>query len=247
MLSVLRNFIDDYPQYWETAYAEQARYRSRPDDFYRAIVVGGHDVGENGRFEGFIFEVLAWYLGPLKAGALYDKVTVEILHHYPKLALLAYDNFLNMTVVRNFGAANGSLLSVPLLLGASDAYFISPYQTTRDLSGGLAAELVPIITTNTVWKTAAELHSLVYFIAPLFLYMLIVVLPFYMVPAVFPATRWVCLFLILVYLYEVVGIAVFTPWGTPRYAGTFYLLPLIIAAIIIGQTSNGFARKRRIL
>jgi hypothetical protein len=50
-----------------------------------------------------------------------------------------------------------------------------------------------------------------------------------------------------VYLYEVVGIAVFTPWGTPRYAGTFYLLPLIIAAIIIGQTSNSFARKRRIL
>jgi hypothetical protein len=244
MLIILRNFIDDYPQYWETAYPEQARYKSRPDDFYRAIISGGHDDVENGRFEGFIFEVLAWYLGPLNAGQLYNGAVLEILRHYPKLAFIAYDNFLNMTVVRNFGAATGSLFSVQSLLGTSDGYFISPYQVTRDLSRGLASELIPVITTNAVWKTAAVLHSFMYDIAPLFLYMLIAALTLYMSPAVSLAARWTCLFLILVYLYEVTSIALFTPWGTPRYSGTFYLLPLIVSAIIFGQVGAGLIRKK---
>jgi hypothetical protein len=84
---------------------------------------------------------------------------------------------------------------------------------------------------------------LVYRIAPVFLLLLIIALPFLRGPA----TTAGCLFLLLDYVYQVLSIAIFTPYGTPRYEASFYLLPLIVACMIFGQLTSDWSRKRHLL
>ena len=90
--------------------------------------------------------------------------------------------------------------------------------------------------------TAAVLHAAVYLATSLFIFALIAALPFYHSPA----TTAACGFLLLVYLQEVATISLLSPVSAPRYEGTFYLLPFVIACMIFGQaySSRPINRKR---
>jgi hypothetical protein len=91
----VRQFIADYPQYWSEAMAADSR--GQPDIFYQ--------LSDKAHFADFItaealmHSVMNWYFGPAQAGRLFMRASFEILHRYPKLAMLIYENFLNFTVI----------------------------------------------------------------------------------------------------------------------------------------------------
>jgi hypothetical protein len=230
IIKTVRRFIDDYPQYWPREV--RAKYGDDPEKFYELIARDDTKLMSEG-YEGFLYQVINWYLGPQPAGRLYSAAAREILNRYPKLTILMYENFLNLTVARNIGAV-AAPLDRTALDNMSDAYFDSRAQFGADLTPGLRKELVPVVTTNEVWKDAAALHEIVYLIAPAFVFLLIASFPFMRGPA----TTGPCLFLLLDYGYEVTSIAVFTPWGAPRYEANFYLLPFFIFCMILGQAMS---------
>jgi hypothetical protein len=234
IVKTVRRFIDDYPQYWPLEV--RAKYRDNPENFYELIARDDTKIMQG--YEGFLYQVLNWYLGPQPAGRAYGAAAREILDRYPKLMMLLYENFLNLTVARNIGAV-AAPLDRAALDNMSDAYFDSRAQFGADLTSGLRKELVPIVTTNNVWKDVAALHVIVYLIAPVFVFLLIASFPFLRGSA----TTGPCLFLLLDYGYEVTSIAVFTPWGAPRYEANFYLLPFFICCMIFGQATARRGRK----
>jgi hypothetical protein len=122
----------------------------------------------------------------------------------------------------------------------SDAYFETRHRFTADLTPGLVRGLVPVISTNAVVKTAAALQILFYDLAPIFIVVFLIALPFLRNPFLIAT----CLFLLLDYAYQFASIAVFTPWGSPRYEASFYLLPLIISCMIFGEMLSNRSRKR---
>ena len=95
------------------------------------------------------------------------------------------------------------------------------------------------ISANETWKNAAALHSLFYLIAPIFVFLLIASLPLLRDPAAMRPS----MFLLIVYLYELVSIAVFTSEGSPRYEASFYLLPLLITCILYGQATRRLCKR----
>jgi hypothetical protein len=121
------------------------------------------------------------------------------------------------------------------------AYFASRAQATAGLTPALIKELAPVVSTNEVWKNAAAFHSIFYLIAPAFIFLLILALPLLRDPAAMAP----CLFLLVVYAYEVTSIAIFTSEGSPRYEASFYLLPPLISCILFGQAARRLRRAIR--
>lgn len=239
LLQTMQRFTSDYPQYCARILPPEARSQ----DCYQLVVNGGRidghlDAPLNGNMDGYIFEVLTWYLGLAPAGRVYTGSSIEVIRRYPKSVLLFYDNFLRKTFTRDPVLLNDPR---PFYRG-SDGYFDSTFerQIPQSLTPGLARELQDL-TTNNVWKAAAALHAFVYRIAPLFIFTLILVLP------LFPRTRAAmatCCFLLLVYLQEVASISILSPFSVERYEGTFYLLPILITCIILGHAATDLSRRR---
>ncbi len=142
--------------------------------------------------------------------------------------LVKYDNLLHLTVIRPMESWS--------VIG-----FEPKVQMTGDLTPGLAKGLAPVLQVGAVEKSMVTLQSHVYFIAPLFLLLLIAALPFLRGPA----TTAACLLLLLDYAYQVLSIAVFTPWGSARYEANFYLLPLIVSCMIFGQVASDWLGQKQ--
>ncbi len=233
----MRRFLDDYPQYWPKPIA--ADRWSEPDIVYQR--------SDKAHFSDFISSealmhgVMNWYFGPAQAGRLFMRASFEILHRYPKLAMLVYENFLNFTVIRYIGSVRAPIDRRALddISESADAFFSSRAQATAGLTSGLIKELVPLISANEIWKNAAALHSLFYLIAPIFIFLLIASLPFLRDPAAIRPG----VFLLVVYIYELISIAVFTSEGSPRYEASFYLLPLLISCILYGQATGRLCKR----
>jgi hypothetical protein len=246
ILRTLRRFIDDYPQYWSKWLKDSSgwllkspeKYQGDPEGFYQLLLHSNIDAGAR---EGFISQVVNWYLGPAISGRVYTEASLEILRRYPKLALLFYNNFLYFSVARRLGDVTAPL-DRSALAALSDAYFDNRAQVDDDLPRGLIKELTPVVAANEAWKDAAALQTLFYLIAPIFVFVLIASLPF----LCNPATIGPCLFLLLDYCYEVALIAIFGTTGTPRYEAVFLMLPVIIACMIFGQKTSDLKKRARL-
>jgi hypothetical protein len=236
LTKTLRRFIDDYPQYWPKRIS--GPYQGNPDGFYQFMLRGGV-TDQAVDVEGFLYQSVNWYLTPALAGKAYLPVALEILKQYPKLAMLYYENFLYLTVLRRFGSVEKPL-DRDTLDNMSDGYLETMTQVTDDLPRGLAKGLVPVIKAGEVKKDVAALHAIFYLIAPAFLFLMIVSLPFLRGDAAIGA----CLFLIVNYGFEAVTITMFSPWGAPRYEANFYLLPLFVSCIILGQAVSRLRNQR---
>jgi hypothetical protein len=244
LLAIMRNFIFDYPQYCEqAAVSERDHYRrvlkKCPDDYYQAIITKTSI--DNTELEGDIWSVLTWYLGFAPSQRLYAEVAAEVDERYPQIVLLFYDNLLRKSLLRYYGPINGP--STGYFISRSDAYFFTPRvkQYMLYLPPGLASELEPILPTSGPWMAAAAFHAAVYLIAPLFIFILVLALPFYRSPT----TTAACGFLLVIYLQELIAISLLSPQSVPRYEATFYLLPLVIACMIFGQAYSNWSKSRK--
>lgn len=238
ILDTFRRFIDDYPQYWPEPFAEE--FHGNPDGLYQRTL-RPRTFAEAINLEGFLYQSVNWYLDPAIAGRTYLGAAIEILRRYPKLAVLFYDNAVDFTIARRIGDV-AAPLDRATLDQMSDTYFESRAQVVNDLPPGLAKGLTPVVTANGVWKDASALNMVVYLISPVFVFLLIVSLPFIRDPLVFgPA-----LFLIFDYGYEVASIAMFGMGGAERYEANFYLLPLIISCMLIGQAVTRRLRRANV-
>jgi hypothetical protein len=232
IMSVIHNFLRDYPSYWDHSNDIQAQYKNDPEALYRVLMRG-----ESSPLEGLNYQILTWWLGCAPAGSLYTASTLEFIEKYPKMLMLFYNSFLDYTLLRSLGPVTQPMdWSYPFANGPTESYT----NTTAGLTPGLARELVPVMPPNKVWIASYQMLEVAWLIAPVFTILLIAALPFMRGPR----TTLVCGFLLLDYLYEVASIAVFTPWGSWRYEGAFNLLPLIIASIAFGQTLSDFNRNR---
>jgi hypothetical protein len=243
ILTTLRRFIDDYPQFCPQPIL--ALCHNEPDTAYRLMAGGDTSFVSQGlEPEGFIYQVVNWYLGPALAGRAYAGADLEILHRYPKMAMLMYENLINLTVARRLGDVTVPLdrKSLDEMSAKAETYYDARVQVTDDLPRGLVKELVPVMYTNEFWKNACALHMIFYLIAPAFVFLLIAALPFLRGPTMMGA----CLFLIVDYTSEVSSIAVFSAWNAMRYEANFYVMPLIIACIIFGQATSDLWRKRAV-
>ncbi len=227
LAKTLRRFIDDYPQYWPKWMGNS--FQNDPDGFYRFILRGGvTDQAVNA--EGFFYQAVNWYLTPALVSRIYFPAALEILKRYPKLAMLYYENFLYFTVLRRLGSVEKPL-DRSALDNMSDGFLERQILVTEDLPRGLRNGLVPVYTANEVRRDAAAVQMIVYLIAPAFLYLMLVSLPFLRGYAATGAS----LFLIINYAFEVATIAMFSPWGAPRYEANFYMIPLFVSCIILGE------------
>jgi hypothetical protein len=235
MLAIVRQFIQDYiafPLYWPAGISDD--YRDKPQALYeqilsddlpvRVLLPRGLDP------EQFIYNVLNWYLGPAATGQLYGQAAKEIVLRYPKLLTLQLDNLLHLVGIHRY-FENGLKWDRRALYLQSDAYSDERVQFTADLTPGLIEGLVPVLKANEVFKNAAALQTIVYGLSPLFLIGLIALVPFVRGWALVPA----CLLLLFDYVFQLLSIAAFTPWSSLRYEASFYLLPLIISCMILGQ------------
>jgi hypothetical protein len=237
LLKTLRRFIDDYPQYWPKTIA--APYRGDPEGFYKLMLRGGA-TNDAVDLEGYFYQVVNWYLSPTLAASVYVPAALEILERYPKLAVLYYENFLYFTVLRRIGPVDAAL-DRAALDHMSDSYIERQVQVSDDLPRGLAKELTPVVEAGEIRKDSVALQMIIYFIAPSFIFLMIVALPFLRGRIAIG----VCMFLLIDYVFEVVPIALFSAWGTPRYEANFYLLPLYISCIIFGQATKGLRNRNR--
>ncbi|HEX4411540.1 MAG TPA: hypothetical protein VH206_22435 [Xanthobacteraceae bacterium] len=238
ILGTFKRFITDYPQYWPKPFAD--RFRGNPDALYR-LVLQGDTYADSINLEGFLYQSVNWYLGPAITGRAYVSAFLEVLAHYPKLAGLFYDNALHLTLGRRLGNATLGF-DRATLDRMSDPNTETLVQVTEDLPKGLAKELTPVIVADELMKNAAALNMLVYLIAPVFVFTLIASLPFLRDPLVFGPV----LFLIADYGYEVAAIAVFGMGGAQRYDANFYMLPLIISCMLLGQSASRWRNRRNL-
>jgi hypothetical protein len=239
LLEIMRTFMYSYPQYCR----ERTRFKNCPEDYYRAIVNEGRIDGKLNpdlmwQVEGEIWSVLTWYLGLTPSQRLYQNIDMEIIQRYPRIGLLFYDNLLHKTFVKNFGT-----IAKPTwqeLAVRSDAMPPHAQQDPRHLTPGLAEELRPLATSDAL-TVAQVLHAVGFLAAPLFLLALVLALPFLLSPM----TTVPAAFLILVYLQELASISLLSPVSLPRYEGAFYLLPFIIACMLLGHAYAARRRKKR--
>jgi hypothetical protein len=239
MLAIVRQVIYDYPQHWPAQIA--AEFRDRPQELFEAVVRDDFSFLSRGVVsEQWIYDILNWYCGPALAGQLYAGVVREILQRYPTLLLVQLHNFVTLTGVQHLQELLTVGLNRQALAVRSDAYFETRHRFTADLTPGLVRGLVPVISTNAVVKTAAALQILVYDLAPIFILLLLIALPFLRSRFLLASS----LLLLFDYAYQFASIAVFTPWGSPRYEASFYLLPLIISCMIFGEMLSNRSRKR---
>jgi hypothetical protein len=238
MLRIIRQVIDDYiayPLYWPKGISDE--YRERSEALYEEIL--RNDLPKRVlRPRGldpdlFIYNVLNWYLGPTFTGQLYGDAAREIVLRHPKLLTLQLDNLLHLVGIHRY-FDYGRRWNRRALYLQSDAYADQRVQFTADLTPRLIRDLVPVMEANEVFKNAAALHTLVYVVSPLFLVLMIAALPFLRGWALVPS----CLLLLFDYSFQVLSIAALTPWSALRYEATFYLLPLVVACMILGALSS---------
>jgi hypothetical protein len=239
MLAIVRQVIHDYPERWPAQIA--ADFRDRPQELFEAVIRDDFGFLSRGVVsEQWIYDILNWYCGPALAGQLYAGAAREILQRYPMLLLVQLHNVVTLTGMLHLHELLTRPFGREALALRSDAYFETRRQFTADLTPGLIRGLVPVVSTNEVVKTAAASQIFIYDLAPVFIVLLLIALPFLRSPFLVAP----CLFLLLDYAYQFASIAVFTPWGSPRYEASFYLLPLIISCMILGEVLSTRSRKR---
>jgi hypothetical protein len=239
MLAIVRQVIHDYPDQWPAQI--RTEFRDRPQELFEAVIRDDFSFLSRGVVsEQWIYDILNWYCGPALAGQLYAGAAREIVQRYPMLLLVQLHNFVTLTGVQHFHELLRGPFERQALALRSDAYFQSRRQFSADLTPGLIRGLVPLISTNEVVKTAAALQILVYDLAPIFILLLLIALPFLRSRFLLASS----LLLLFDYAYQFASIAVFTPWGSPRYEASFYLLPLIISCMIFGEMLSNRSRKR---
>jgi hypothetical protein len=235
LLRTMRRFISDYPQY-----CKDLLYLKAPiEDCYQVLVHGGRVNNEldpmiNGNMDMLTYGGLSWYLGLAPAGRVYKDSAFEVIKRYPPIVLIFYDSFMHKTFVRSWPGND------PVYWRSDTINPSNLTQVRTGLTPGLASELQEL-RTNDVWETAAMLHYLFYFMGPLFTFILIMAFPFFPRRRAAVAT---CCFLLLVYLQEAVAISILSYSQSLRYEGTFYLLPMVITCIILGEAIADW-RKRR--
>jgi hypothetical protein len=238
LLATVRNVVFDYPDFWrQTGGPLGGPYTAGggPEEFYRALVRDDYTTTEP---ESQIYMMLSSVLGAGPSGRLYTQVAFEILARHPRLALIFCDNFLNLTLLRNFGS-DAHPFDRTWLTQQSDAYVPHRVQLVDGLTNSLARGLAKDAGPNATLDNAEALETAVYLVSPLFLVAFILALPLLRGRAIIVPAG----FLFLVYLYEVTTLAVFTPWGAMRYEATFYVLPWVMACMIAGEAYSRRAQR----
>lgn len=248
----LEFYTRNFPKNWEDSNRWYGRFKGQPENFIKEIF-NPTNIMDTGMWESFYFEHLSKYHGLGPAAKLFKNTAKEAIMANPKSALLIVENLFNTVLIKQYNSIDDPWSFQTLkkqVLGPGFSVecinFLNAgkiQNTTDGLTPRLASKFSDYSYANEVTTMLSIFYGSFHMLTPILFILTLLLFPF----TLFGKARLFSVFLVFIYCYNLLGVALYGNFGASRYYDVFAFIPVLIVCIGLTYAVSIFKHPKKLL